>query len=212
MNPDSKVCVKCGHYIEAQANFCPKCGSRQTVFLVCKNCNAKIGQDAAFCSACGSPMINVSSSVETRPFPQTPVEKISEKSKPSMPMSISLGLIFFVISFFVSLLQPSNPAVEAKIASLPADGQAFLVIIFLGSIILTIISLILLCKGYSSGVAFLLIMELLTYLVMISARMYQISINDLFTCIYVVCFLVSPSWDYYADCAQYRVYRREKKR
>ena len=60
------ICEKCGFALEADAVFCPNCGTKVSttassdtlgrVPALCGQCGAKLKQDAKFCNKCGAPI------------------------------------------------------------------------------------------------------------------------------------------------------------
>nr|MDO8112616.1 zinc ribbon domain-containing protein [Candidatus Sigynarchaeota archaeon] len=51
-----KHCVKCGQTIPEKAQFCEKCGEKQSTakkFKKCENCDRDIAQGAVYCEFCG---------------------------------------------------------------------------------------------------------------------------------------------------------------
>jgi ribosomal protein L40E len=207
---NSKICVKCGHYIEKAANFCSECGSNQDALRTCRKCSSKIAPDAKFCSKCGGtadttvqPHVDVIS-----PATQVPTTTSQEKKKPRMPGSIIGGIILFVISFFIELASGTDPAVEARIRSMPEESAAVLGLIVLGFALLQTIWLIFACKGYSWGASLVIITNIFGYLIVMGANIYSFSFGDILNLAYIVCLILPVSWEYYAACAEYRQHRK----
>lgn len=52
--PVGPPCIKCGRALPPGANFCPECGTAQT--LTCPKCGATVPGIAKFCPECGQPL------------------------------------------------------------------------------------------------------------------------------------------------------------
>ena len=53
---DSKICIKCGNWINKEAKFCEKCGAFQEFVNKCNKCGREMSIDSNFCPSCGERM------------------------------------------------------------------------------------------------------------------------------------------------------------
>lgn len=50
---EKTFCSGCGKELDADSQFCPKCGKAQATYKTCPKCDKKLPLDAMFCSGCG---------------------------------------------------------------------------------------------------------------------------------------------------------------
>lgn len=96
-----KNCTSCGKPVPDNFQFCPACGSKQTLTspnkaapAVCPSCGAPAAGNTRFCAKCGTPLSQPTPAQQSAP---TPIKAAPRKKKAWLPLAIILPIVFVLV-------------------------------------------------------------------------------------------------------------------
>lgn len=166
-------CKNCGAKIKDDFDFCPNCGTKIIKELICPNCGTTNELDASFCKKCGTRLVEQAKQPEiTSPEKEEIREETHNKEQSfilkiiAMACSVSCVFLLFaflfipclsdrfvpcfeytMLSYIINGFKDSSLLTHSYSVSLSAVFLSFFSLVFLGLLVITIVSIFKLIKS-----------------------------------------------------------------